>query len=189
MSQVHIPADHANDPSAYVWSHYAPEIGAAAGRYSLAVYENSKLSMREMEAARMRTAQINGCLLCKTMRADRDLPGHIERSGGDAAKAASIRDNSPPDEAFYDAVDTWRTAEVFSPRERLAIEYAERLAEDPRELKVDEDFWKRMHANFSDAEIVDMTFSIGSWMALGRFTHVLDLDGVCMPTMPEPAAA
>jgi alkylhydroperoxidase family enzyme len=40
-----------------------------------------------------------------------------------------------------------------------------------------------MHAHFSDAEIVDATFSIGSWMALGRLTHVLELDGVCMPTM------
>jgi alkylhydroperoxidase family enzyme len=47
----------------------------------------------------------------------------------------------------------------------------------------DEAFWTKMRAHFSDAEIVDATFSIGSWMALGRLTHVLELDGVCMPTM------
>ena len=31
MPRVHVPEEHAADPSAYVWSHYAPEIGAAAG--------------------------------------------------------------------------------------------------------------------------------------------------------------
>lgn len=60
MPNVAIPAKFEDDPSAHVWTHYAPEIGMAAGQYSLAVYENSKLSMREMEAARMRTAKING---------------------------------------------------------------------------------------------------------------------------------
>lgn len=187
MPNVAIPAEFEADPSAYVWTHYAPEIGAAAGQYSLAVYENSKLSMREMEAARMRTAQINGCALCLTMRADRDLPGHIERSGGDAARAASIRDNTPPGEGFYSDVENWREAAGFSDRELLAIEFAERLGETPKGLKSDEDFWARMHKHFSDAEIVDMTFSIGSWIALGRLTHVLGLDDVCMPTMPQTA--
>ena len=189
MPHVAIPADFEADPSAYVWTHYAPEIGAAAGQYSLAVYENSKLSMREMEAARMRTAQINGCALCLTMRANRDLPGHIERSGGDVVKAGSIRDNTPPGEDFYNEVESWRDANGFSDRETLAIEYAERLGERPKGLKTDEDFWDRMHRHFSDAEIVDMTFSIGSWIALGRLTHVLGLDDVCMPTMPQAAQA
>lgn len=187
MPNVAIPAEFDADPSAYVWTHYAPEIGAAAGQYSLAVYENCKLSMREMEAARMRTAQINGCALCLTMRADRDLPGHIERSGGDVVKAASIRDNTPPGEEFYNDVERWREATGFSDRESLAIEYAERLGERPKELKSDEHFWERMHTHFSDPEIVDMTFSIGSWIALGRLTHVLGLDDVCMPTMPQSA--
>ena len=183
MPRVHIPDDHAHDPLSYVWTHYTPEIGAAAAAYSLAVYEHSTLSMREMEAARMRTAHINGCNLCRDMRAARDLPGHIERSGGDAARAAEVRDNTPPDEAFYAAVLNWRDATDFSPRERLAIEYAERLGEAPQSMDTDEAFWTAMHTHFSDREIVDLTFSIGSWMALGRFTHVLALDGVCMPTM------
>jgi alkylhydroperoxidase family enzyme len=185
MPNVAIPAEFESDPSAYVWTHYAPEIGAAAGQYSLAVYENSKLSMREMEAARIRTAQINGCALCLNRRAGRDLPGHIERSGGDVARAASTRDTTPPSEGFYDDVENWREAAGFSDREMLAIEYAERLGERPKGLKADADFWRRMHTNFSDAEIVDMTFSIGSWIALGRLTHVLGLDDYCMPTMPQ----
>ena len=183
MRRIHMPQEHAHDGLSYAWSQFTPEIGAAAAAYSLSVYENSQLSMREMEAARMRTALINGCHLCRDMRAERDLAGHIERSGGDVDRAATVRDNTPPPENFYADIGDWRNSTAYSDRERLAIEYAERLGEAPQSMDEDEDFWERMHANFSDREIVDMTFSIGSWMALGRFTHVLALDGVCMPTM------
>ena len=184
MPRIHIPEEHAHDPLSYAWSEFTPEIGAAAAAYSLSVYENSKLTMREMEAARVRTALINGCHLCQDMRAARDLPGHIERSGGDARRAAEARDNTPPDEKFYADIMNWRDSNAYSKRERLVIEYAERLGEAPKSMDEDEDFWERMHSQFSDREIVDLTFSIGSWIALGRFTHVLALDGVCMPTMP-----
>lgn len=183
MPRIAIPEEHAHDPLNYAFASFTPEIGAAAAGYSLAVYENSRLSMREMEAARMRTAFINGCQLCRDMRAERDLPAHLERSGGDAGKAASIRDNQAPDERFYAEIENWRQSDAFSERERLAIEYAERLGEAPQSMDEDEVFWGRMHAAYSDREIVDLTFSIGSWMALGRFTHVLGLDTVCMPTM------
>ena len=185
MPQVAIPAGFENDPSAYVWGTLAPVVGAAAGAYSRAVYENSTMTLREMEAARMRTAQINGCMLCMDMRAARDLEGHLERSGGDPSRAVSARGGPAPDETFYAAVEEWRSADCFSPRERLAIEYAERLGEAPRSMAGDQDFWTRMHAVFNDAEIVDMTFAIGSWIAFGRLTHALELDGVCMPTMPQ----
>jgi alkylhydroperoxidase family enzyme len=185
MPRVTVPAEHAADPSAYVWGTLAPNVGPVAGAYSRAVYENSSMTLREMEAARMRTAQINGCLLCMDMRAARDLEGHLERSGGDPARSVSARGGPAPDETFYAAVGDWRSATCFSPREKLAIEYAERLGEAPRSMAGDEDFWARMHAAFSDAEIVDMTFAIGSWIAFGRLTHALELDGVCMPTMPQ----
>lgn len=182
MPRVHVPEAYAHDPSAYVWAHYAPEVGAAAGAFSRAVYEHATMSLREMEAARIRTANINGCALCMGMRAARDLGGHLARSGGNPDKAVSARGNPVPDEAFYDAVAHWRDASCFSERERLAIDYAERLGQAPQSMDHDEDFWARMHKNFSDAEIVDMTFAIGSWIAFGRLTHVLELDGVCMPT-------
>ena len=182
MPRVHVPESFAHDPSAYVWSHYRPEIGSAAGAYSRAVYENSTMTVREMEAARVRTAHINGCKLCIGMRADRDLPGHLERSGGNPDRAVTARGDPAPDEAFYAALIDWRGADCFSEREKLAIEFAERLGETPRSMETDEDLWTRLHAHFSDGEIVDMTFAIGSWMAFGRLTHVLELDNVCMPT-------
>jgi hypothetical protein len=41
---------------------------------------------------------------------------------------------------------------------------------------------------FSDAEINDLTLAIGCWMAMGRYTHVLGFDTVCVAGMAEAAA-
>ncbi|MGW4004639.1 carboxymuconolactone decarboxylase family protein, partial [Streptomyces nigra] len=62
------------DPIPYVWGDLVPEIGRAAGAFSLAVYEHATLGLREFEAARLRIAQINGCQFCLDWRTERD--GH-----------------------------------------------------------------------------------------------------------------
>jgi alkylhydroperoxidase family enzyme len=185
MPRVHVPETHADDPSAHVWTAYCPEIGAAAGAYSLAVYQHSKLSLRELEAARVVTARINGCKLCDTMRAGRDLPGHLERSGGNPAISVVARGGPAPDEAFYEALSDWQTSPLFSPRERLAIDFAHRFGTAPKSF--DDTFWTDLHTHFTDSEIVDLTFAIASWVAFGRLTHILDLDNVCMVTFPQEA--
>jgi alkylhydroperoxidase family enzyme len=132
MPNVHVPDAFANNPSDYVWSHYAPEIGAGASAYIQAVYTRSLLSLRELEAARMRTAQINGCVLCMDMRSNRDLAGFLEKGGVDPRKAVSARGDPVPDERFYQQVENWRDADCFSARERLVIEYADRMGSSPR---------------------------------------------------------
>ncbi len=188
MPRVFVPDEFADDPSAYVWSHYATDIAGPAGAFVRAVYERSKLKLREVEAARMRTAQINGCNLCLGMRAARDVQGYLERSGGNPDLAVSARGDPVPDDAFYAEIANWRTWPGYSDRERLVIEYAERMGEAPKSIKHDDAFWEKLHTHFSDDEIVDMTFCIGAWMSMGRLTHVLDLDSVCMPTARADAA-
>lgn len=37
-----------------------------------------------------------------------------------------------------------------------------------------------MTAHYSQLEIVELTMSIGSWLAFGRLNHVLGLDSVCV---------
>lgn len=182
MARVHVPDDHAFDPASYVFSQYVPEMGSAALKFSHAVYQGTSLSLREMEAARNRTAHINGCAMCIKMRAAKDLDGYLESVGGDPSQAPTARGGPAPDEAFYEAILNWRDADFYSERERLAIEYAERLGEAPRSMEEDEEFWERMHAAFSDKEIVDLSFSISSWIALGRVIHTLQLDTVCIAT-------
>jgi len=174
-----------------LWHGLRPHMADAAVELSQAVYQETTLSFREAEAARMRIAQINGCLLCKKFRLADDLEDLVQRARGEGSPNLAAERGERPSEAFYAAVDGWRDASEFSPRERLAIEYAERIAESPRELPLDDEFWGRMRARFDDAEIVDLTYSITTWIATGRFVHVLGLDGACeLPAAPlDPRSA
>ena len=176
--RVELPAEHQDRALEHVGEHYAKEIVAAAGAYGTAPYQHSNLSLRELEAARFRTAQINGCNTCMAFRGARDFPGMFEVFDGDLENSVYTR-GAAPDEDFYRNVENWKDYPGFSERERLAIRYAEGLGLTPHDIAVDEDFWSRAKAVFSDDEIVDMTYSIGAWMANGRALHALGLDSVC----------
>ncbi|MGP4043173.1 carboxymuconolactone decarboxylase family protein [Streptomyces sp. 2A115] len=155
---MNIDIPEGKDPIEYVWGEMVPGIGAAAANFSLSVYSHTTLGLREFEAARLRIAQINGCLFCLDWRTERD--GH------------KVEDE------FADAVLQWRTTDIFDGRTRLAAEYAERYALDHHGL--DEAFWERMAAHYGQAEIVELTMSLGSWLAFGRLNHVLGLDAMCV---------
>ena len=153
---VDLPED--KDPIYYVWGEMVPGIGVAASKFAGAVYEHTTLGLREFEAARLRIAQINGCLFCQDWRTERD---------GATVEAS-----------FADAVTDWRTTPDFDERTRLAAEYAERYALDHHGL--DDAFWVRMKAHYSDREIVEISMCLGSWLAFGRLNHVLGLDTACV---------
>ncbi|MEU7037488.1 carboxymuconolactone decarboxylase family protein [Streptomyces sp. NPDC046237] len=158
---MRIDVPEGRHPIEYVWGEIVPEIGTAAANFSLSVYAHTTLGLREFEAARLRIAQVNGCLFCLDWRTDRD--------------------GEKVEESFADAVAQWRTTDAFDDRTRLAAEYAERYALDHHGL--DEDFWTRMTAHYSQPEIVELTMSIGSWLSFGRLNRVLGLDAVCvLPT-------
>ncbi|CAN5155776.1 carboxymuconolactone decarboxylase family protein [soil metagenome] len=183
--RVHVPAEKAAAPQAYVARTYAAEIVAAAKVFSQTTYERTKLSLREFEGARARTAEINGCQLCQSWRSSRDVPAFLQAVG--SVSEQSVADHGPaPDEDFYVTVSEWRTAPCYSPRERVAIEYAERMGLDPQGLATDDEFWGRAKALFADDEIVDLSYCVAAWMGLGRVAHVLGLDDVCaIPTRPR----
>ncbi|MEJ9077853.1 carboxymuconolactone decarboxylase family protein [Gordonia malaquae] len=146
------------DPIGYVWGEMVPGIGPAAARLATSVYEHTTLGLREFEAARLRIAQINGCLFCQDFRTDRD-----------GVKV----------EADFDtAVQAWSTTDAFDDRARLAAEYAERFATDHHGL--DDEFWDRMRAQYTDTEIVELSMCLGSWLSFGRLNRVLGLDEVCV---------
>lgn len=175
MSRIAVPPqDAASSAHAYAARHHAPEIMAAADALSAAVYRHSQLSLREFEGARVRIAQINGCLICQRFRAERDAAPLF---GG---AVPLVSDHGPaPDEAFYAAVEDWSASPLFSPRERTAIEFGERFALEPKLLAADEAFWTRAKALFGDAGLVDLAYCAAAWMGMGRVAHVLGFDTVC----------
>lgn len=180
MIRIDLPEQDAADPYGYASRNHAREIMKAADGFSKAVYQHSLLSLREFEGARSRIAQINGCIICQQFRAARDAGAMFAATG--VRPAHLVTDNGPaPDEAFYAAVEEWRGSSLFSSRERTAIEFAERFAEEPKLIAEDEDFWERAHTLFSDEEIVDLAHSVAAWVGLGRVAHVLGFDSVCLP--------
>ncbi len=178
MARIHVPDGDESTPFARLAHGPAADIVAAGFNFSAVTYARSKLTLREFEGARARTAEINGCRICRTWRSARDVPLLLASRGIDAADSIVSR-GPEPEEAFYLSVAEWRTSPLYSPRERIAIEFAEGMGLDPQGLAADEDFWERAKALFSDEEIVDLSFCVACWMGLGRVGHVLGTDTVC----------
>ena len=150
---------------------YAPEISSAGNEFASTIYRHSRLSLRTFEAARMATAIINGCLICKNWRAHRDVPKLGIQTG-------VIDNGAIPDEEFYQAL----LDDDLSPldkKEKLAVEFARLMGTAPKELSADDEFWKELKLSFTDAEITDLTYSIAGWMGMGRVFHVLGMDQNC----------
>jgi alkylhydroperoxidase family enzyme len=176
--RIEFTAEEQLSPIEHLAKRYAGDIVRAGLAFSAAGYQYSKLSLREFEGARIRTAQLNGCQICQNWRSQQDLIGYFAAFEGDYENSVATN-GTPPDEAFYRSIDDWRAAYNLSDRERLAIEYAEGLGASPRDIARDEDFWERFKAAFSDEEIVDLSYCIANWMGLGRVTHALGMDGAC----------
>lgn len=156
-------------PIFHVWGDMVPGIGPAASRFSQKVYEDTTLELETFEAARLRMAQINGCLFCKDWRTERD--------------GQTVGDD------FAGFVEDWAGdgGAHLSARARVAAEYAERFALDHH--GIDDAAWARFRAEFADAELVELTMCLGSWLAFGRLNHLFGLDSACqLPTMEEREA-
>ena len=162
MSRLELP-DGDQPEIVRVWG-LRPEMGKAVQGISYAVYSQSRLPARVREAARMRIAQINDCVVCRGWR----IPELAEQG---------------VTEELYEHVDD-PDAGDYSEQERLAIEFAERFALDHRSL--DDAFFVRLREHFTDPEILDLTICVGNWLAFGRLTMVLDLDEACA-TRPRAA--
>jgi alkylhydroperoxidase family enzyme len=65
----------------------------------------------------------------------------------------------------------------YSEQEGLAIEYAERFVLD--HTRIDDDFFARLRACFTDAEILDLTICVATFLGLGRLLRVLGIDETC----------
>jgi alkylhydroperoxidase family enzyme len=166
MPRLSVP--EGQDPLINVWAAQAPDLTVPAAQLSAAVYEHSTLPIREFESARITIARINDCQLCLGWRSARDTPSR-------AGEADDI------DEAFYDKVRE-RDFDGLTEREQLAAEFAELFATD--HLAMDDAFWARLRAAFTDAEIVELGISVGMWVSQGRLNQVLDVDGGCRVPIP-----
>lgn len=134
------------------WSLHRVEMAVGMGKFSEAVYGNTKLPLREREAARWTIALINDCIVCQDTR----------------AKDAQLHD---VDEGFYAEVAAWATTTALSEREKLAAEFAQRFALDHQAM--DDELWARLRAAFGEDELADLVMCCGMFLGLGRAMAVV----------------
>lgn len=156
MSKLDVP-DGPGGEAAMIWT-LRPELGGMVERMIRGAYQQSILPADERELARMRIAQINDCAACSGFRAPSVL---------DVGVAPGL----------YDHVAEYATYPGYQPRQRLAIEYAERFAND--HASIDDSFIGRLRDLFSDAEILDLTLCVAVFLGLGRTLAVLGVDQSC----------
>ena len=96
---MRIDVPEGKDPIMYIWGEMVPGIGVAASKFSMAVYEHSTLGLREFEAARLRIAQINGCLFCQDWRTTTDFDDRT-RLAAEYAERYSL-DHHGLDDSFW----------------------------------------------------------------------------------------
>jgi alkylhydroperoxidase family enzyme len=66
------------------------------------------------------------------------------------------------------------SSDLLSPRERVAIRFAEKLAVDHQ--KVDETLWSELRSHFSEAEIIELVAHTTLYIGWGRFNEIVGID-------------
>jgi alkylhydroperoxidase family enzyme len=116
-----------------------------------------QLEPRLKELIRLRIATLNGCVLCKTVRMAPEVVSESEAAVG---------------------VDDADAAE-FTPRERAAIHFAEKMAVDHH--NIGDDDVANMRRHFSDAEFLELAMMAGQYIGFGRVLAMLQLEVASCP--------
>ena len=76
-------------------------------------------------------------------------------------------------EAKIAAIDD-ETSDLITPRERVALRFAEKLAVDHR--KVDDALWAELRRHFSEAEVIELVANATLFIGWGRFNEIIGID-------------
>jgi alkylhydroperoxidase family enzyme len=128
-----------------IYSH-SPELAEAFAAFAaVGMREDGTLSPRLQELVRLRIAFHNQCRSCMAIR---------------------YRPEAEISEDLVCSLEKPQEADDLSDEERLAIEYADRLATD--HLSADDAFYDRLHEQFSDRELVELGAMIALCIGFGR---------------------
>ena len=72
------------------------------------------------------------------------------------------------------ALDTYQESNAFTPQEKIALRFAELMALSHYEI--DDNVFRTLRVQFTDAQIVELGMMIGQYIGFGRFVTVLDLE-------------
>jgi AhpD family alkylhydroperoxidase len=119
--------------------------------YALEQYSRAAgLERPLLELVKLRASQINGCAYCVDMH------------------SKDARAQGETEQRLY-ALPVWRETPFFTPRERAALAWTEAVTEIARG-GVSEALYDEARGQFTDKELVDLTFAvitINAWNRLG----------------------
>lgn len=72
------------------------------------------------------------------------------------------------------AVSNFRNSELFSEREKVAIEYAEEMTNAP--VEVSNDLFERLKKHFDDEQIIELTSAVAFENYRARLNHALGIE-------------
>ncbi|KRD49422.1 MULTISPECIES: carboxymuconolactone decarboxylase family protein [Sinorhizobium/Ensifer group] len=121
------------------YAQHSPEFFKKISDLSLSL-RDSVIEQKIRDLVNIRASQINGCAFCVDM--------HV--------KEAKIHGES---ELRLYHVAIWRESNLFIPRERAALAWAEAVTKLP-EGGIPDELYERVRGQLSEKEISDLTFSI-----------------------------
>jgi alkylhydroperoxidase family enzyme len=77
-------------------------------------------------------------------------------------------------EAKLAALASWTTSDLFSAKERAALEFAERIVRDDAE--VTDDCYARVSEHFAEPEILELVFVVGYQTFASKFAKAFALE-------------
>jgi AhpD family alkylhydroperoxidase len=122
--------------------------------------KTKELPLALKSLVRVRIAVVNGCPFCADLHSSIGMD-----SGLEASKIGSV--------------GTWEADAELGERERLALEYADVVTLSGEE--VTDDLFERLRAQFSEAEIIELTFAIAVENLFSKFHNALEVEsqGFC----------
>ena len=155
-----------------VWAHQ-PKMMMGMGKFNQAVRKGKSVDERLKNLLELKGAQMIGCEYCV------DLGSQICRNSG-------LSD----DELL--ALPRYRASDLFTEREKLALDYAVAVMRTP--VEVTDELFARMNEHFSDEQLVEIT-ALLTLVNIDRFNAAFGIgsagfsDGMVCVSPDHPAAA
>ena len=145
---------------ALVWARVPALYFALAGFYAALDRRRSPLDPALRSLVQTRVSQINHCEFC------------IDLNASVAAERAGSMEKAL-------AVGEWRGSELFSARERLALEYAEVITQTDQ--RVGKELIARLHEHFDESALIELTALVAFQNLSSKFNAALDIpsQGLC----------
>ena len=98
------------------------------------------------------------------------LIAHLNGAPYEAEQHAPIARKEGVSDAKLDALAHWRKSDVFTPRERAILAYAESMT---RDIHVPDDVFAAVREAFDDRGVVELTATIAAYNMVSRFLEAL----------------